>query len=240
MSSVRLGRPTGRNFTGGLPPSPRARSVGHNDVRERDRETKEYKASRTRESDYSSPRHNTGASSTRIRAPPTRSVRPQRSAASILPSRGESSLYADVPEVPPLPLPRRSDASSSASSGSYSSASGSLLDRMKGRREYGYGYGSSRTSFEDEADPPPPPRKVMGPERGGRWLSQRERAAANMPESEYGTFTELRLWVAAACLMHCILFYFFQAKWTMETSCCQTSQAMACRSGRASQRLRAP
>ncbi|KAH9996913.1 hypothetical protein BJV77DRAFT_135837 [Russula vinacea] len=58
---------------------------------------------------------------------------------------------------------------------------------MKGRREYGYGYGSSRTSFEDEADPPPPPpRKVMGPERGGRWLSQRERAAANMPESEYG------------------------------------------------------
>ena len=79
---------------------------------------------------------------------------------------------------------------------------------MKGRREYGYGYGSSRTSFEDEADPPPPPRKVMGPERGGRWLSQRERAAANMPESEYGTFTELRLWVAAACLMHCIFIFF--------------------------------
>ena len=205
-AAVRVGRPTGRNFTGGLPPSPRARSVGHYDVRERDRETKEYKANQTRDSDYASPRHNTGASSTRTRAPPTRFVRPQRSAASILPSRGgSSSSYADVPEVPPLPLPRRSDASSSASSGSYSSASGSLLDRMKGRREYGYG--SSRTSLEDEADVPTPPRKVSGPERGGRWLSQRDRTAADVPKPEYGTFTELRLWIAAACLIHRIVFF---------------------------------
>ncbi|KAF8503345.1 hypothetical protein F5888DRAFT_1661314 [Russula emetica] len=176
MSSVQRGRPTGRNISGGLPSNPRTRSVGHYDVQER--ENKEYKA-RTRDSDYY-PQHNTGTST---RAPPTRSVRPQRSLGNIMPSRGgsSSSSYADVPEVPPLPLPRRSDASSksSTSSGSYSSVSGSssaFLDRMKNRREYGYG--SSRTSLEEED----PPRKAMGTERGG-WFNQRNAA---MPEPEYG------------------------------------------------------
>jgi hypothetical protein len=182
MSSVPRGRATGRNISGGLPSNPRARSVGHYDVQER--ENKEYKA-RTRDSDYH-PHHHTGTSSTR--APPTRSVRPQRSLANIMPSRGgSSSSYADVLEVPPLPLPRRSDASSksSTSSGSYSSVSGSsstFLDRMKNRREYGYG--SSRTSLEEAV----PPRKAMGTERGG-WFSQRN---ADMPEPEYGTFMELQ------------------------------------------------
>ena len=177
MSSARPGRPTGRNIGGGLPSNPRARSAGHSDGRERER--KEYPA-RSRDSDHH-PRHNTG---TPTRAPPTRPVRPQRSAASILPSRGTSSSYTDVPVVPPLPVPRRSDISSksSASSGSYSSAasgsSSTFLDRMKGGR----GYGSSRTSLEDEADPAP--RKAMGPERGG-WIGQRRTAA--MPESEYST-----------------------------------------------------
>src|SRR6266852_6477745 len=135
MSSVPRGRLTGRNISGGLPSNPRARSVGHYDVRER--ENKEYKA-KTRDNDYY-PNHNT------TRAPPTRSVRPQRSMANILPSRGESSRssYVDVPEVPALPLPRRSDASykSGTSSESHSSVSGSsstFLDRMKNRREYGY------------------------------------------------------------------------------------------------------
>jgi hypothetical protein len=176
------GRTTGRDISGGLPSNPRARSTGHHDVRER--ENKEYKA-RTRDNGYY-PNHNT---STSTRAPPTRSVRPQRSVANIMPSRGESprSSYNDMPEVPPLPLPRRSDASyqSGTSSGSYSSASGSsstFLDRMKNRREYGYG--SSRTSLEEE-DPPP---KTMGAERGG-WLSQRNPAT---PEPEYGTFMELQ------------------------------------------------
>ena len=181
MSSVPRGRPTGRNISGGLPSNPRARSVGHHDVQER--ENKEHKA-RTRDSDYY-PNHNTGTSP---RAPPSRSVRPQRSLANIMPSRGGSSLStssADVPEVPRLPLPRRSDVSSksSTSSGSYSSASGSsstFLDRMKNRMEYGYG--SSRTSLEEED----PPRKSMGTERGG-WFSQRNAA---MPEPEYGTFME--------------------------------------------------
>jgi len=91
-----------------------------------------------------------------------------------------------MPEVPPLPLPRRSDASSksSTSSGSYSSVSGSssaFLDRMKSRRDYGYG--SSRTSLEEED----PPRKAMGTERGG-WFSQRNAA---MPEPEYDDRDEL-------------------------------------------------
>jgi hypothetical protein len=187
MSSVPRGRPTGRNISGGLPSNPRARSVGYYDVQEG--ENKEYKArTRTRDSDYY-PHHNTGTSK---RAPPTRSVRPQRSLVNIMPSRGgpsssSSSSYADVPEVPPLPLPRRSDVSSksSASSGSYSSASGSsstFLDRMKNRTEYGYG--SSRTSLEEED----PPRKAMGTERGGRF---RQRNPA-MPEPEYGTFMELQ------------------------------------------------
>ena len=224
MSSVRLGRPTGRNISGGLPPSPRARSVGQSDVRERER--KEY-AARARDSDYY-PRHNTG---TPTRAPPTRSVRPQRSAANMVPSRGRSSSYTDVPEVPPLPLPRRSDVSSksSASSGSYSSGSGSssaFLDRMKGRREYGYG--SSRTSLEEE-EADPPPRKGMGPERGG-WFSQRNAA---MPEPEYGTFTELGF--RGVRRAHALD---FQVKRTIETSR-QTSQVTACRSGHASQPPRA-
>ena len=183
MSSARPGRPTGRNIGGGLPPNPRARSAGHSDGRERER--REYTA-RTRDSDYH-PRHNTG---TPTRAPPTRPVRQQRSAASIVPSRGTSSSYTDVPEVPPLPVPRRSDISSksSASSGSYSSAasgsSSTFLDRMKGGR----GYGSSRTSLEDEADPAPRKTTAMamatGPERGG-WIGQRRTVA--MPESEYST-----------------------------------------------------
>jgi hypothetical protein len=182
MSSVPRGRTTGRNISGGLPSNPRARSAGHQDVRER--ENKEYKA-RPRDNGYY-PNPNAGTST---RAPPTRSVRPQRSLANIMPSRGESSRssYDDMPEVPPLPLPRRSDASykSGTSSGSYSSVSGSsstFLDRMKNRREYGYG--SSRTSLEEE-DPPP---KTMGTERGG-WFSQRDTAT---PEPEYGTFMELQ------------------------------------------------
>lgn len=176
MSSMPRGRPTGRNFSGGLPSSPRARSVGHYDAQER--ENKEYKA-RTRDSD-GYPRRNTGTST---RAPPTRSVRPQRSLANMMPSRGGSSLssssHVDLPEVPPLPLARRSDASSKSSTRSYSSVSGSssaFLDRMKNRREYGYG--SSRTSLEEEDAPP----KAMGTERGG-WVSQRNAA---MPEPEYG------------------------------------------------------
>ena len=183
MSSVPRGRPS-RNVSGGLPSNPRARSVGHYDVQER--ETK----ARTRGSDYY-PHHNT---STSTRAPPPRSVRPQRSLANIMPSRGGSSSssssslsYTNMPEVPPLPFPRRSNASSksSTSSGSYSSVSGSssaFLDRMKNRRDYGYG--SSRTSLEEEE----PPRKATGTERGGRF-SQRNAA---MPEPEYGTFMELQ------------------------------------------------
>ena len=177
------GRQTGRNISSGLPSNPRARSVGHYDVQER--ENKEHRA-RTRDSDRY-PRHNTATST---RAPPTRAVRPQRSLANIMPSRGgssSSSSYTDMLEVPPLPLPRRSDASSksSTSSGSYSSVSGSsstFLDRMKTRREYGYG--SSRTSLEEED----PPRKAMGTERGG-WFSQRN---AGMPEPEYSTLVELQ------------------------------------------------
>ena len=189
MSSVRLGRSTTRrNIRGGLPPGPRARSVGNYDGRER--EVKEYRdRDRARDSDQY-PRHDTGASA---RAPPpTRSMRPQRSVANI-PSRydGGSSSYTDVSEVPPLPqLPRRSDVSSksSATSGSYSSTSGfssTFLDRMKGRREYGDA-SSSRTSLDEEADPP---RKVMGPEKGG-WVGQR---TAAMPEPEYGAFRELQM-----------------------------------------------
>lgn len=177
------GRPEGRNISGSLPSNPRARSAGHHDGRER--ENKEYKP-RTRDNGYHSNR-DTGTST---RAPPTRSVRPQRSLANITPSRGESSRpssYANTPEVPPLPLYRRSDASyqSGTSSGSHSSVSGSsstFLDRMKNRRE---GYESSRTSLEEE-DPPP---KVMGTERGG-WFNQRNAAK---PEPEYGTFMELEL-----------------------------------------------
>jgi hypothetical protein len=187
---MRLGRPAGRNIGGGLPRNPRARSAGPSDARER--EKREYTASRARDTDYN-PRQNTST------PPPTRSVRPQRSAANMAPSRGRSSSFTDVPEVPPLPLSRRSDVSSSskssASSGSYSSASGSgssstFLDRMKGLGR-DYGYGSSRTSLEEDADQPP---KAMGPERGG-WFNQR--SAAAMPESEYGMC--LQSSVAAAC-----------------------------------------
>jgi hypothetical protein len=227
MSSVRLGRPAGRNFSGGgLPTSPRARSVGRYDVRER--EIKEH-MTRARDSDHY-PRHNTGAST---RAPPTRPLRPQRSMVNMLPSRGgSSSSYTEVPEVPPLPLPRRSDVSSksSASSGSYSSASGSsssaFLDRMKSGREYGYG--SSRTSLEEETDPP---RKVMGPERGV-WFGQR---TAAMPESEYSAFTRTPFGDCRGVLMR----WAFQVKRTIVTSC-RLNQVTACRSGRASQPQLAP
>jgi hypothetical protein len=221
MSSVPRGRPSGRSIGGGLPSNPRARSVGHYDVQER--ENKESKA-RTRDT-----HHNTGTST---RAPPTRSVRPQRSLANIAPSRGGSSLsssYADVPKVPPLPLPlpRRSDASSksSTSSGSYSSVSGSsstFLDRMKSRKEYGYA--SSRTSLEEED----PPRKAIGTERGG-WFSQRNAA---MPEPEYGMFMELQSWPRRADAQE------IQAKQTIEMSF-RSSRVTAYLSGRASQPQRA-
>ncbi len=192
MNSAPRGRQTSRAISNGLPSNPRARSVGHYDVREG--ENREYKA-RTRDSDYR-PHHNTGKST---RAPPTRSVRPQRSAGNIMPSRGGSSSYTNVPNVPPLPLPRHSDVSSksSTSSGSYSLASGSsstFLDRMKSRGMYGYG--SSRTSLEEEAVSDPP-RKATGPERDG-WFAQRNAA---MPEPEYGTFMKLR--GCCAVLTHC-------------------------------------
>jgi hypothetical protein len=185
------GRQTGQTISNGLPSNPRARSVGHYDVPEG--ENTEYKA-RTRDSGYHS-HHNTGKST---RAPPTRSVRPQRSVGNIMPPRGGSSSHTDVPNVPPLPLPRRSHVSSksSTSSGSYSLASGSsssFLDRMKSRRTYGYG--SSRTSLEEEADPP---RKATGPERDG-WFAQRNAA---MPEPEYGTFI-MKLRGCCGALTHC-------------------------------------
>ena len=180
MSSVRSGRPTGRTFVGGLPSSPRARSAGRNDVRER--ETERYRE-RTRESDYHP--HRSAPSPAPARGAPTPSVRSHRSMTNMShTSRGGSSYSSrlDVPDVPPLPLPRRSDESynSSASGGSYSSVSGSsssFLDRMKGRG--GYGYGSSRTSVEEE----PEPQSRDWKERGG-WLRQR---MADMSEREHGT-----------------------------------------------------
>jgi hypothetical protein len=173
MSTVRLGRPTGRNLIGGLPASPRARSVGRYDARER--ETEAYK-DRTRDNDY--PQRSIP---TLTRPVPTRALRPQRSVGNILPPRaGPSTSYSDVPAVPPLPLPRRSGESykSNASSRSYASASGSsstFLDRIKGRGGYGYG-SSSQTSVED----------VEGP-RQSRKETARERATG-MPEDEYGAF----------------------------------------------------
>ncbi|KAI0302264.1 hypothetical protein BC826DRAFT_988199 [Russula brevipes] len=169
MSTVRLGRPSGRNIIGGLPASPRARSVGRYDARER--ETEAYK-DRTRDNDY--PQRSIP---TLTRPVPTRAVRPQRSVANILPPRaGPSTSYSDVPAVPPLPLPRRSDESykSDASSRSYASASGSsstFLDRIKGRGGYGYG-SSSQTSVEEV-------------EGQSREEMARDRATG-MPEDEYG------------------------------------------------------
>ena len=192
MSSVRVGRPTGRNFTGGLPQNPRARSVGRYDVRER--ETERYRErERTRDSDHYSYRSTPSPAPTPapLRAAQARSVRAHRSMASMSSFQGgpSSSSRTDVPEVPPLPLPRRSDESSKSSTtaGSYSSSSASsstFLDRMKGRGGgYGSGYGSSSyTSFEEEREPRN--LKEVGSERS-RWMRQR---TAGMPEPEQGAF----------------------------------------------------
>jgi hypothetical protein len=186
MSSVRPGRPTGRTFVGGLPSSPRARSVGRNDVRER--ETERYREG-TRASDYYPHRSAPAPSPAPARGATTQSVRAHRSMTNMShTSRGGPSYSSrlDVPDVPPLPLLRRSDDSynSSASGGSYSSVSGSstsFLDRMKGRG--GYGYGSSRTSVEEEPEPQSRDWKEVGHERG-EWLRQR---MADMSEREHGT-----------------------------------------------------
>ena len=92
------------------------------------------------------------------------------------------------PDVPPLPLPRRSDDSvkSSTSTGSPSSASASsgtpstFLDRMKGCGGYGivYGYGNeyglSRTNVEEE----PELGSEEGREWGGGWLPCSSRSGA--------------------------------------------------------------
>lgn len=183
MSTVRLGRPTGRNIIGGLPASPRARSVGRYDARER--ETEAYR-DRTKDNDY--PQRSIP---TLTRPVPPRAVRPQRSVANILPPRaGPSTSYSDVPAVPPLPLPRRSDESykSNASSRSYASASGSsstFLDRIKGRG--GYGYASSSQTSVEEVERLGQSRKEMARER-----------ATGMPEDEYGAFIRGSSKVSAA------------------------------------------
>jgi hypothetical protein len=186
MSSARPGRSTGKTFAGGLPSSPRARSVGRNDVRER--ETERYR-DRTRESDRYPSRGLPSPTPARTRAAPTSSVRSQRPMTNMShSSRGgpSSSSRTNVPNIPPLPNPRRSDESynSSVSGGSYSSVSGSsssFLDRMKGRG--GYGYGSSRTSVDEEPEPQSRDWKEVGNERGG-WLRQQ---MAGMTEREHGT-----------------------------------------------------
>jgi hypothetical protein len=152
MSSVRFGRPTGRNTGVGLPSTPRARSVGRYDLREK--ETERYR-DRDRDREYNSYRDTPAARS--------RSANTRRSIANPLPlTRGGLSSYTDVPDVPPLPLQRHLDVSpqSSISSGSSLSASGPsmFLDRIKGRS----GYVSSRTSMEDEFEP----RKDMRHEHG--------------------------------------------------------------------------
>jgi hypothetical protein len=160
--------------------------VGRNDVRER--ETERYREG-TRASDYYPHRSAPAPSPAPARGATTQSVRAHRSMTNMShTSRGGPSYSSrlDVPDVPPLPLLRRSDDSynSSASGGSYSSVSGSstsFLDRMKGRG--GYGYGSSRTSVEEEPEPQSRDWKEVGHERG-EWLRQR---MADMSEREHGT-----------------------------------------------------
>lgn len=171
MSSVRLGRPSGRDIVGGLPSGPRSRSVGRHETRERERVT-EYNRERERGNNYDS-----------YRGPPaerTRTMRSQRSIADMSSARSGRALYSDVPDVPPLPRSRRSDESglsASSWSTSSSSASSTFIGRMKGSG----GYASSRTSLEDEVEP----RKEARRELGG---SLRQRTAA-VPEPERGTFS---------------------------------------------------
>ncbi|KAI0306366.1 hypothetical protein B0F90DRAFT_1814278 [Multifurca ochricompacta] len=166
MSSARLGRQPGRNISGGLPSTPRARSVGRYDIRDKDRD---------RDGDRDRYPHRRPSTAT------TRSVRMPRSIADMS-TRAEPYSYADAPNVPPLPRSYRSDVSSqsSFSSGSASSAPGSstFMDRMKAHS----GYASSRTSTEDE----PEERKEIEPERGG-WLRQR---TAVVPKSEQDNLGE--------------------------------------------------
>jgi len=161
MSSVRLGRPSGRVIAGGLPQGPRSRSVGRHETRER---VTQHDRGKESGDNYSSYRG----------APPVqraRSMRTQPSVADMSPARGGRSgptSYSDVPDVPPLPRSRRSDvasvSSASSRSTSTSSASSSFMGRVKGSG----GYASSRTSLEDD----PEPRKETGREWGG-WLRQR-------------------------------------------------------------------
>ena len=184
MSSVRLGRPSGRDFVGGLPSGPRSRSVGRHETRERERVT-EYDRRRERGNNYDS-----------YRGPPppaerARTMRGQRSIADISSARRGHASYSDVPGVPPLPLSRRSDESGSSASSwstSSSSASSTFMGRMKGSG----GYASSRTSLEDE----PEPRKEARREFGGS-LRQRT-AAVPEPEYEHGAFSDHR-WQRPNC-----------------------------------------
>jgi hypothetical protein len=172
MSSVRPGRPSGRNNAGGLPTSPRSRSIGRYEARERERVT-EYDRGRERGNNYDSYR---GAPPLVERA---RSMRSQRPVADISSARsGRGGGPADAPAVPPLPRSRRSDvksvSSTSSRSTSSSSASLTFMDQVKGRG----GYASSRTSLEDD----PEPRK----QTGGGWLRQQ---AAAIPEPEHSAFS---------------------------------------------------
>ena len=173
MSTVRPGRPSGRNNAGGLPLGPRSRSVGRYETRERERVT-EHDRGREMGNNYDSYRG----------VPPverTRSLRSQRSVAdtsSARSGRGGPATYSDVPDVPPLPRSRRSDVQSGSSASSRSTSSSSASSTFMGRVNGRGGYVSSRTSLEDD----PEPRK----ETGGGWLRQR---AAGVPEPEYGAFS---------------------------------------------------
>ena len=171
MSSVRPGRPSGRNIAGGLPTSPRSRSAGRSEARERERVT-ENDRGRERGDNYDSYR---GVPPPVERA---RSMRSQRSVADMSSSRSGRGGSVDAPAVPPLPRSRRSDvqsgSSTSSRSTSSSSASSTFMDQVKGRG----GYASSRTSLEDDHEP----RK----ETGGGWLRQQ---VAAIPLPEYGAFS---------------------------------------------------
>ena len=176
MSSVRPGRPLGRNIAGGLPTSPRSRSAGRSEARERERVT-EHDRGRERGDNYDSYR---GAPPPVERA---RSMRSQRSVADMSSSRSGRGGSVDAPAVPPLPRSRRSDvqsgSSTSSRSTSSSSASSTFMDQVKGRG----GYASSRTSLEDD----PEPRKEMG----GRWLRQQVAAIPEPVHSEFVAFTAI-------------------------------------------------